>query len=397
MVTLGFVESMAILHQANDCAIFTWVAATPHTLPYPVTDTYLWLSSQCRHQAVTTLLTHSTPYHIILPVRNVEATRQLYDNLHHDHILEITNLDLESFESVRQFVNWFTEKNIGLDVLILNAGAIFPTRQITNDNLERTLQTNHLSHFLLVNLLLPALLYRHSHPPSHSSDLDSHPISRVIFVSSELHSSKGGHGKGSCLNEENLQGEIEYDGLVAYRNTKLLQLLCAYQLDKIINGECIDEQNIDNKTSDNDKHDDVNENDDEDVNNDKNVNADHQQDQAQQPSLPRRSKNKLSVIALRPGFVPRTGLARNFSLEKRLAMKYILPYMPFARTVEQGGNVLVYAATSSDLENFSGIYINHNCSIAPSSDESYVIEKQRFWWNVSCQLTGLSESRVSLE
>ena len=71
---------------------------------------------------MTTLLTHSTPYHIILPVRNVEATRQLYNNSYHHHTLEITNLDLESFESVKQFVNWFTEKKIGLDVLILNAG-----------------------------------------------------------------------------------------------------------------------------------------------------------------------------------------------------------------------------------------------------------------------------------
>ena len=72
---------------------------------------------------MTTLLTHSTPYHIILPVRNVEATRQLYNNSHHDHhILETTNLDLESFESVKQFVGWFIAKKIGLDVLILNAG-----------------------------------------------------------------------------------------------------------------------------------------------------------------------------------------------------------------------------------------------------------------------------------
>ena len=59
--------------------------------------------------------------------------------------------------------------------------------------------------------------------------------------------------------------------------------------------------------------------------------------------------------------------------------------------------MLVYAATSSDLENRSGVYIKHNCNIAPSSDESYVSEKQKFWWNISCQLTGLPESKVPLK
>src|SRR5947208_3670764 len=96
----GFVESMTIL--PTTCIIkptiarySLWLQQRSYTHILSLIHTFR-LSSLCRHQAVTTLLTHSTPYHIILPVRNIEATRQLYNNSYHHHTLEITNLDLES-------------------------------------------------------------------------------------------------------------------------------------------------------------------------------------------------------------------------------------------------------------------------------------------------------------
>lgn len=64
-------------------------------------------------------------------------------------------LDLCSFKSVRQFAKQFTEREERLDVLINNAGKMAAFQKTcTEDGFESTLQTNHLGHFLLTNLLL---------------------------------------------------------------------------------------------------------------------------------------------------------------------------------------------------------------------------------------------------
>ncbi len=44
-----------------------------------------------------------------------------------------------------------------LDVLINNAGGIFMRRAESVDGIEMTIALNHLSYFLLTNLLLPAI------------------------------------------------------------------------------------------------------------------------------------------------------------------------------------------------------------------------------------------------
>jgi hypothetical protein len=57
--------------------------------------------------------------------------------------------------------------------------------------------------------------------------------------------------------------------------------------------------------------------------------------------------------------------------------------------------VIVYAATSPELENKSALYINKVCEIDKSSDDSYKEELQKLWWNISCDLTGLEEKKLS--
>ena len=44
-----------------------------------------------------------------------------------------------------------------IDVLINNAGALFNYRRETADGLERTFALNHMSYFVITNLLLPKL------------------------------------------------------------------------------------------------------------------------------------------------------------------------------------------------------------------------------------------------
>lgn len=90
-----------------------------------------------------------------------------------------------------------------IDVLVNNVGAVFPTRAVTADGLERTFALNHLGVFVLTRALLPAL--RGSDRP------------RVVTVSSQVHADQ--------LDVRDLQLERRYGGLRAYRQSKLLNLL----------------------------------------------------------------------------------------------------------------------------------------------------------------------------
>ena len=67
------------------------------------------------------------------------------------------HLNLTSFKSVNLFVQEFSKKFDKLDLLINNAGIINEKLIFTEDNLENTIQTNHISHFALTGLLLKFL------------------------------------------------------------------------------------------------------------------------------------------------------------------------------------------------------------------------------------------------
>jgi protochlorophyllide reductase len=74
----------------------------------------------------------------------------------------IRPLDLSSFASVRRFAKEVKAVKGGkpLDALVCNAAVYLPARDyptFTPDGIEESLQINHLSHFLLVSLLLDDL------------------------------------------------------------------------------------------------------------------------------------------------------------------------------------------------------------------------------------------------
>jgi NAD(P)-dependent dehydrogenase (short-subunit alcohol dehydrogenase family) len=84
--------------------------------------------------------------------------------------------DLASFASVRLFAKELLEKDIHVDILILNAGMQTGDElTLSEDGVEMLYQVNHLSQFLLTRLLLPTL--------SHTSDR----IARIVHVSSSMH------------------------------------------------------------------------------------------------------------------------------------------------------------------------------------------------------------------
>src|SRR5262245_47508943 len=67
-------------------------------------------------------------------------------------------VDLASFASVQSFSTSFLERFERLDVLVNNAGIVLRERVVTGDGHETQFQVNHLSHFLLTDLLRDRLV-----------------------------------------------------------------------------------------------------------------------------------------------------------------------------------------------------------------------------------------------
>jgi len=84
--------------------------------------------------------------------------------------LEVAQLDLADLNSVRKFSQRFLAGHSRLDLLINNAGVMAAPYQRTVDGFELQLGTNHLGHFALTGLVLPALR--------------DQPAARVVTVSS---------------------------------------------------------------------------------------------------------------------------------------------------------------------------------------------------------------------
>jgi NAD(P)-dependent dehydrogenase (short-subunit alcohol dehydrogenase family) len=126
--------------------------------------------------------------------------------------IEALQLDLADLNSVRKFAEKIDARGEPLDLLINNAGIMaVPTRRLTKDGFELQFGTNHLGHFALTGLLLPALLRAES--------------PRVVTVSSIAH-------KSGKFQLDNLNGERRYKDIPAYNNSKLANLLFAFELQR---------------------------------------------------------------------------------------------------------------------------------------------------------------------
>jgi len=124
---------------------------------------------------------------------------------------EFIKCDLTSLDSVRKAADVFKNGHSKLDVLINNAGGVFGKRKVTVDGFEQTFEVNHLSHFLLTNLLLDVL--KKSAP------------SRIIVVGSQAHS-------GARLDFDDLMLENDYSPFKAYGRSKLANLLFCFELSR---------------------------------------------------------------------------------------------------------------------------------------------------------------------
>lgn len=177
--------------------------------------------------------------HVVCTVRDPQkgenALRSIQDfspNAKADYMV----LELESFQSVRDFVIDFQKKHSHLHILINNAGmSLVPDFQQTEDEFEKTFQVNYLSPFLLTNSLIDQMI--ESVP-----DKNVKGYSRIINVVSK--SQKYASDSNILLNEDQWNSKEKYNQAQAYCYSKLALGLYTTQLYRNLqkykkNGGCL--------------------------------------------------------------------------------------------------------------------------------------------------------------
>lgn len=122
---------------------------------------------------------------------------------------ETIQADLQLVREARRAADEFRSRFPALHVLVNNAGALFGDRALTAEGLERTFALNHLAYYALTTSLLDLL--RKSAP------------ARVISVSSEA-------ARAGRVDFDDLQLQKRWLGIRQYCNTKLMNLLFAFEL-----------------------------------------------------------------------------------------------------------------------------------------------------------------------
>ena len=125
--------------------------------------------------------------------------------------VEVMSLDLASLASVRRFAEELSNRVDRVDVLCNNAGVMAIPRRETADGFEMQLGTNHFGHFALTGLLLRKLL--------------ATPGARIVTQSSGAH-------RGGRMNFDDLHGKLRYQKWLTYGQSKLANLLFAFELDR---------------------------------------------------------------------------------------------------------------------------------------------------------------------
>ncbi|WP_375181151.1 oxidoreductase [Chryseobacterium sp.] len=261
---------------------------------------------------------------VIMAVRNLDkgeaaATLIKTNNPHAD--LDVMELDLADFASIKKFSANFHKKYNQLDILINNAGVMAPKkREITKQGFEVQFGANHLGHFLLTGLLVDIL--------------NKTPNSRIAVQSSLVHKQKT-YG-GADIFFDDLNWENSYNKDYAYGQSKLANLLFAYELDRRL----------------------------------KSVNS------------------KVIVTAAHPGYT-NTNLQKNYGFFVSVLMNNL-----FAMNVQQGSLQILRAATDPHLK--GGEFIGPTKmgelkgypEVVKSSEKSYDKKLSEKLWDISEKLTG---------
>ena len=271
--------------------------------------------------------------------------------------VEAMGLDLASLSSVREFAEEFAAREDlpPLRAVILNAGLQVVTgTTYTEDGFETTFGVNHLGHFLLVNLLL-----REMSAPA-----------RVVYVSSGTHDPKQRTGMPDPR-YRSLEALVHPDdypdpaeegegpgtvGRRRYTTSKLLNIYATYELDRRLRAEGLSTD-----------------------------------------SAP------VTVNAFDPGFMPGTGLVRDYGAGARFVVSRVLPRLvPLlgllgvnVNSTESSGKNLARLVLDPKLEGVSGRYFEGEKEIR-SSELSYDTTNAAELWEASTELVRLRPEETPL-
>ena len=226
--------------------------------------------------------------------------------------LQLFIVDLSSQDEIHDVARDIHLANDRIDVLLNNAGSVFNKGERSIDGIEKTFATNHLAPFLLTNLLQDLLL--------------AAPAARVVTVASEIYSRK--------LDFANLQGERSYNFFRAYQQSKLCNVLFAYEL-----ARRLEDSNV--------------------------------------------TSNVVSPGPSKTGFgATMTGPARTFTR--------VMKATPRFGTPEKGARTLVYATTDPELDGVSGhfYYKEKELATAPVTHDTDIAARL---WHISAQMCGLGK------
>jgi len=207
-------------------------------------------------------------------------------------------------ESISQLKNLNT-----IDILINNAGAIFLKKTLNSKGIEKTFVVNYLSHFFLTLSLLDLIKKTKN--------------SRIINISSWGH-------QLAKLNLNDINFSEKYNGVVAYNNSKLMNILFNYKINRIYT-------------------------------------------------------NSINTYAIHPGWIN-----TNFGNYNQFAPRSIIKIARFllAKNPNKVANEIYNLCTNDKYLNYSGKYLINN-DVKKSSKLSYQIDLQDKLWDISLQLTNL--------
>jgi len=141
----------------------------------------------------------------------VAEIKQISGNKNVDYFLA----DLSTQKSIHELNESLRERLDKVDVLVNNAGGVFPEFKKTADGLEMTIATNHFAYFLLTNLLLDLIRKADN--------------ARIVNVSSRSH-------LASSIDFESFTTNKGYFILKAYGQSKLANVLFTAELARRLNG-----------------------------------------------------------------------------------------------------------------------------------------------------------------
>ena len=159
------------------------------------------------------ILAQDSKNKIILIGKNKAKGEQAIKSLNNEtknKNLSFLQVDLSSIFETSSLKEKLANKKI--DVLINNAGALFYSRIESEDGIEKTFALNHLSYFILSNLLLKHKIIKNG--------------GRIINVASGAH-------RGVDIDFDDIEMVTNYNGWISYKKSKLCNILFTKKLSEL--------------------------------------------------------------------------------------------------------------------------------------------------------------------